>query len=444
MNSAYWAIVIGLLLTTLAIASSWMERLPLSMAMLYMAVGFAVGPAAWGLLDIDLHRHAQIIEHIAEIALLISLFSAGMKLGVPLLDRRWLLPFRLATIGMLATALLTTLLGMWWLHLPCAAALLLAAIVAPTDPVLAAGVQVADRTDRDRLRFSLTGEGGLNDATALPLLVLALDLLGPNPGDRWWLRWLLVDVFWSLAAGLVIGGVLGKCIGALVVHLRVKQQEAIGLDEFLALGLIALSYGSAMLLHASGFLAVFAAGIMLQHARKEPDAATLVHFLEGETRSREAAKKLATHPEHAGTFMMKAVRGFNEQLEHVGEVVVVLTVGALLACISVRADILVFAALLFLIIRPLSVWFSLWRAPVIADQRLLISWFGIRGIGSVYYLMLTVDRGLPSDILEPLIVAVLTTVTCSIIAHGVSVTPLMQSYTRQHPRWRRRESRHRR
>jgi NhaP-type Na+/H+ or K+/H+ antiporter len=438
MNIAHWAIVIGLLLTTLAIASSWMERLPLSMAMLYLAVGFAIGPAAWGLLDIDLHRHARIIEHLAEIALLISLFSAGMKLGVPLLDRRWLLPLRLATIGMLATVLLTALLGMWWLNLPLATALLLAAIVAPTDPVLAAGVQVADRTDRDRLRFSLTGEGGLNDATALPLLILALDLLGSASGDRWWLRWLLVDVGWSLAAGLVIGGVLGKCIGTLVVHLRVKQQEAVGLDEFLALGLIALSYGIAILAHASGFLAVFAAGIMLQHARKEPDAATLVDFLEGETRSREAAKKLATHPEHAGTFMMKAVRGFNEQLEHVGEVAVVLVVGALLAWVTLRTDILVFAGLLFFVIRPLSVWLSLWRAPVISAQRLLISWFGIRGIGSIYYLMLAVDRHLPPAQLELLIVAVLSTVACSIIAHGVSVTPLMRLYTRQHVRWRRR------
>jgi NhaP-type Na+/H+ or K+/H+ antiporter len=344
---------------------------------------------------------------------------------------------------MLATTLLTALLGVWWLHLPWAAALLLAAIMAPTDPVLAAGVQVADHSDRDRLRFSLTGEGGLNDATALPLLILALDLFGENPGERWWLHWLLVDVFWSLAAGLVIGGALGKCIGVLVVHLRVKQQEAIGLDEFLLLGLIALSYGIAIQVHASGFLAVFAAGIMLQHARKEPDAATLVHFLEGETRSHEAAKKLATHPEHAGAFMMKAVRGFNEQLEHVGEVVVVLAVGALLAYVSVRADVLVFAALLFFLVRPLAVWLSLWRAPLIADQRLLISWFGIRGIGSIYYLMLAIDHELPPGILEPLIIAVLTTVTCSIIVHGVSVTPLMRLYTRQHERWRRRERRQR-
>lgn len=440
MNIAHWAIVIGLLLTTLAIASSWMERLPLSMAMLYMAVGCAIGPQAWGLLQVELPRDAGIIEHLAAVALLVSLFSAGMKLGVPLLDRRWLLPFRLATIGMVATTLLAASLAMWCLHLPYATALLLGAILAPTDPVLAAGVQVSDRTDRDRLRFSLTGEGGLNDATALPFLILALDLLDVRPGELW-LRWLLVDVGWSLAAGLVIGGLLGKCIGALVVHLRVAQQEAIGLDEFLALGLIGLSYGVAEIAHASGFLAVFAAGIMLQHTRKEPDAGALVQFLEGETRGGDAAKKLATHPEHAGTFMMKAVRGFNEQLEHVGEVAIVLVVGGLLAYVSPRMEILVFVALLFFCIRPLSIWLSLWGAPVARDQRLLISWFGIRGIGSIYYLMVAIGHGLPPETDRILIGAVLTAITCSIIIHGISVTPLMRFYRHQHARWRGRDGR---
>lgn len=427
MNFSVWAIVIGLLLTTMAVASSWMERLPLSMAMLYLAVGVTIGPLGYALLDIDLYAHAKIIEHVAEAALLVSLFSAGMKLGVPLRDRRWLLPLRLATLGMLFTTALIATLAVYWLQLSLASALLLAAILAPTDPVLAAGVQVADRTDRDRLRFGLTGEGGLNDGTALPLLMLALLLFEGSGGD--WVHWLLVDVLWSLAAGIAIGGIFGKCLGKLVVHLRVKQQEAIGLDEFLALGLIALTYGVATIVHASGFLAVFAAGILLQQARNEPDAHTLVRFLEGETRSREAARKLATHPDHAGTFMMKAVRGFNEQLEHIGEVAVVLIVGALVTQAAWNLRIIVFIGAVFLLVRPLAIWLSLWRAPVAGDQRLLISWFGIRGIGSIYYVMFAIAQGLPRTTIEPLVAIIFSTIICSIIAHGISVTPLMQTYS---------------
>ncbi|HSB96189.1 MAG TPA: cation:proton antiporter [Spongiibacteraceae bacterium] len=428
MNYSYWAIVIGLLLIVTAISSSWMERLPLSTAMLYLAVGYAIGPAGINLLMVDLYRNAPLLEHITEASLLISLFSAGLKLGLPLADRRWLLPVRLATFGMLLTALFIAALSAAWLNLPYIGALLLAAILAPTDPVLAAGVQVADSSDRDRLRFSLTGEGGLNDGTALPLLILAFNLFTFDHTQAWAWHWLLVDVLWSLAAGIAIGGILGKCIGMLVVHLRVRQQEAIGLDEFLALGLIALAYGAATIAHASGFLAVFAAGTMLRHSRKEPTAETLVTFLEGETRGREAARKLATHPTHAATFMMKAVRGFNEQLEHIGEVAVVLIVGALLPAVSLNSKLAIFILLLFLVIRPLAMWLSLWRAPVSNDQRVLVSWFGIRGIGSIYYLLFAINHRLPASLLTPIAAIVLMTVTCSIIVHGISVTPFMQIY----------------
>jgi NhaP-type Na+/H+ or K+/H+ antiporter len=396
--------------------------------MLYLAVGYALGPAGMNLLAVDLYRHSNLLEHITEAALLISLFSAGLKLGLPLADRRWLLPIRLATGGMLLTALFIAALSATWLHLPYIGALLLAAILAPTDPVLAADVQVADSSDRDRLRFSLTGEGGLNDGTALPLLILAFNLFAFGNAQAWAWHWLFIDVLWSLTAGIAIGGILGKCIGMLVVHLRVRQQEAIGLDEFLALGLIALAYGIATIVHASGFLAVFAAGTMLRHSRKEPTAEALVTFLAGETRGPEAARKLATHPTHASTFMMKAVRGFNEQLEHIGEVIVVLIVGALLPAISLNSNLAIFIALLFLVIRPLAMWLSLWRAPIANDQRLLISWFGIRGIGSIYYLLFAINHGLPSSLLAPIITVVLMTVACSIIVHGISVTPFMQVY----------------
>jgi sodium/hydrogen antiporter len=438
MDFAYWAIVIGLLLTFIAISSSWMERLPLSAAMLYLAAGYAIGPAGGNLLSIDLFRHAAILEHITEAALLISLFSAALKLGPPLSDRRWLLPVRLATGGMLLSIVLIAALAMMLLDLSYAGALLLAAILAPTDPVLASGVQVADSSDRDRLRFSLTGEGGLNDATALPFLILSFELLSSTSTQSWWRHslwdWLWIDVVWSLTAGLLIGGLLGKCIGALVVHLRVRQQEAIGLDEFLALGLIALTYGIATVAHASGFLAVFAAGIMLRQSRREPNAETLITFLEAETSGRAAARKLATHPAHAGTFMMTAVRGFNEQLEHIGEVAVVLIVGALLSMASFTREIVVFIALVFFAVRPLAMWLSLWRAPIGNDQRLLISWFGIRGIGSIYYLLFAMNRDLPAPLIASIVSVVLTTVICSIIVHGISVTPFMRIYAKRRDR----------
>jgi NhaP-type Na+/H+ or K+/H+ antiporter len=162
------------------------------------------------------------------------------------------------TVGMI------TLVGAFLLHLPWGAAILLGAILAPTDPVLASDVQVATPGDRDRLRFSLTGEAGLNDGTAFPFVMLGLGLLGLHPLGACGWRWLAVDVGWAVLGGLAVGGVLGTLVGRLVLYLRRAHQEAVGRDDFLVLGLITLSYGSALLLHTYGFLAVFAAALALR------------------------------------------------------------------------------------------------------------------------------------------------------------------------------------
>ncbi len=122
--------------------------------------------------------HAALLERVVEVAVLISLFSVGLKLGLPLSNRHWLLPLRLAFVSMTRTVALIAAVGVLGLGLPVGSAILLGAILAPTDPVPASAVQVESSGDRDRLRFSLTGEGGLNDGTAFPFVMLGLGLLG--------------------------------------------------------------------------------------------------------------------------------------------------------------------------------------------------------------------------------------------------------------------------
>ena len=165
-----------------------------------------------------------------------------MSLGLS--DGRWLLPLRLAIVSMLVTVALIAGAGVAWLGLPLGAAILLGGILAPTDPVLASDVQVAEPTDRDRLRFALTGEAGLNDGTAFPFVLLGLGLLGLHDlGDSLW-RWLAVDVLWGVGIGIGIGAALGTLVGRFVLYLRRTHKEAVGLDNFLALGLIGLTYGA--------------------------------------------------------------------------------------------------------------------------------------------------------------------------------------------------------
>src|SRR6185295_18599699 len=194
------------------------------------------------------------------------------KMSVGLRDGRWLLPVRLATVSMVATVALIALVAFFGLGLPLGAAILLGGILAPTDPVLASDVQIGDPTDRDRLRFSLTGEAGLNDGSAFPFVLLGLGVLGLHDlGDSLW-RWFAIDVVWGVVAGIAIGAALGTLVGKLVLYLRRTHKEATGLDNFLALGLIGMSYGLASLAHGYGFLAVFAAGVALRRIEQRASA----------------------------------------------------------------------------------------------------------------------------------------------------------------------------
>lgn len=437
MTFAIWALIIGVLLIAMVLSGTLLSRLPLSTAMLYLAAGFALGPAGWAVLTPHPLDHAALLERVTEVAVLISLFSVGLKLGLPLSNRHWLLPLRLAFVSMTLTVALIAAAGVLVLGLPLGAAVLLGAILAPTDPVLASTVQVKSSGDRDRLRFSLTGEGGLNDGAAFPFVMLGLGLLGLHDLGAWGWRWLAVDVGWATAGGLLIGGALGALIGRLVVYLRTRHHESVGLDEFLALGLIALAYGVAVLCHAYGFLAVFAAGLALQRVKERSGirhaAAAAVAGL-ADVQSDGVPAAHATHTDHASAYMMQAVRGFNEQMERIGELAVVLVVGAMLPFTHLPISTTGFLALLFLAIRPVSVWLGLLGAPVSRDQRIMIAWFGIRGIGSVYYLMYAIHQGLPDPLADQIMAITLAAVTVSIMLHGISVRPMMHLYWRRKAR----------
>jgi len=424
---------------TRAAGGPLLRRLPVSASMFYLAVGYGLGSAGLGLMDPDPGKDTVILEVISKIAVLISLFSVGLNLGLPFSGHHWRLPLRLAFVSMTLTVGMVAAIAYFALGLPLGAAIVLGGILAPTDPVLASDVQVEEPGELDRLRFSLSGEGGLNDGAAFPFVMLGLGLLGLHElGAGGW-RWLAVDVLWALAGGLCIGGVLGTMIGWLVVYLRTHHQEAIGLDEFLALGLVALAYGVALLASAYGFLAVFAAGLALQrvkeHARKQKVTIAVANEVPSVgpagLQDKEAHLAVATHPNLAGAYLMQAVRGFNEQLERIAELVVVLIVGAMLPYTRVDWMTIGFLLLLFFVLRPLSVWFGLLGAAVSGDQRLLISWFGIRGIGSIYYLMFALNHGLAGSMATSAISITLTAVAASIIIHGISVTPLMAIYTRR-------------
>ncbi len=430
MPFSVWFVAAGLLLTLMALGKTTLARLPLSTSQLYLLVGVAIGPLGLGLLVIDPIEESEALERLSEIAVILSLFAAGLKLRTPLSDPHWRLPLRLATVSMTLTVAGVAALGVWGLGLPLGAAVLLGAVLAPTDPVLASDVQIEDLDDTDRLRFSLTGEAGFNDGAAFPFVMLGLGLLGLNELGAWGWRWVAVDVVWAVAGGLGIGAVLGMAVGRLVVHLRRVHKEAVGTDDFLALGLVALTYGVALLASTYAFLAVFAAGLALRAEERRETGEEPGEDVEA--MANEAEEEEVAVDEHvAPAYMASAVLGFAEQSERIGAVALVVLVGSFLHLAEWSSDALWFVPAVFLGVRPLAVWIGMGGSQTSGLQRELIAWFGIRGIGSVYYLMFAETHGLYDGFSERLLGLVLVTIAASIVLHGVSVTPLMQWYSRR-------------
>ena len=431
MTFAIWALIAGVIFTVMALSGTLLKRLPLSTSMLYLLVGFILGPAGFALLEPDPIADHRVLEIIAEAAVLVSLFAVGLKLTLPWSDPRWRAALQLATVSMLITVALLAALGVVLFDLPIGAAILLGAILAPTDPVLASDVQLSDPNDRDSVRFSLTGEGGLNDGAAFPFVMLGLALLGLRAPGFGYGRWIALDLVWPVAGGLAIGVLCGYAIGKLVLHLRTRHQEAVGLDEFLMLGLIGLSYGAAQIAATYGFLAVFAAGLALQRSQRTtvPTDAASATAKKVEAALSDGKKELATDPKLAGAYMTQAVRGFNEQLERIVEVAIVVIVGAMLTSIELPQNAVAYLLLLFFVGRPIAVWMGLVGLNMPRDQKLLIGWFGIRGIGSIYYLMYAMSQGLQAASAQLMTSIVLTAVAVSIVFHGISVTPLMNLYS---------------
>jgi len=441
MEFASWSIAVGVLLIVMALGSTVLARLPLSTSMLYLAAGLAVSPLWLNLMSPDPHEHTVLLERLTEVVVLVSLFTAGLKLSPGLGDRRWLLPLRLAFTSMTITVLGVAVAAHFALGWEWGVCILLGAILAPTDPVLASDVQVHRPGDRDRLRFALTGEGGLNDGTAFPFVMLGLGLMGLHEIGSYGWRWVVVDVLWAATVGPAVGALLGLAVGRLVLYLRREHKEAVGLDDFLAMGLIALSYGVAQVLHAYGFLAVFAAGVALRQLEQSQTPGESSRKAAAQARAdpdKTLADAIAVDPRHAPAFMAQAVLGFNEQLDRIGEAAVVITIGAMLWAVHWHNAAWWLVPLLLLVIRPVAVAVGLLGSASTSGQRWLTGWFGIRGVGSLYYLMYAVNHGVPASVADALITLTLSVVVTSIVVHGISVTPLMAAYEKATARRRRR------
>jgi sodium/hydrogen antiporter len=417
-----WFLLVGALLLAMGLSAPLLRRLPFTPAIVYLAVGLLVGPTALHLFHFNPLKEAALLEVLTEVAVLISLFSAGVKMPVPFTLARWRVPMLLATVSMAITVAAVALFAHYLLGLPIGAGVLLGAIVAPTDPVLATDVQSRHPGDRDQLRFNLTCEAGMNDGSAFPFVVLGLGLLGLHDIGDHGLRWLLVDVLWATAAAIVIGVVAGAGLARLSARLRQTSPEHRLMDDFLGLGLIGVVYGAAVLVQAWGFLAVFFAALALRQTELKAVGAAL------QPTQQPAPQDAPAEPEHLVSIGSLV---FKEHLERLSEVVLVLLVGGALFVSSWSWQAVSLALFVFVVARPLSVFAALAGRHTPLRMRSMMAWFGVRGIGSLYYLMYAIGHGLPEPLALTMVQMTLIVVTLSILLHGSSVKPLMDRFWRR-------------
>jgi NhaP-type Na+/H+ or K+/H+ antiporter len=442
MEFTGWLAFAGVLLLLMSLSSAFVRRLPISTSIIYLLAGIAISPALLNWLRIDFTESAPWLEKLTEVAVIISLFIGGLKLRLPLRDPAWRAAFVLAAPVMLVSIAGVAAFAHLVLQMDLATALLLGAVLAPTDPVLASAIAVNDANDHDRMRYGLSGEAGLNDGMAFPFVVFAL-LLAENNGQmgEWVGGWALHRLVWAVPAGLLIGYLLGRGIGLFAIRLRNQQRDTEAPTDFLALSLIALSYVAAETVGAWGFLAAFAAGVGLRHAEVKivneaphpahTQAESPLHHapaedLVGNTAGAEGEEALK-EPAMAAGVVVSETLSFGDTVERLMEVLLVLLVGITLAT-HWDARAIPLALVLFFVIRPLASRLLLALTPTNNAQRWLMGWFGIRGIGSLYYLAYALNHGASGAAAGDAVNLTLSIIAISIVLHGVSSTPLLRRY----------------
>ncbi|MEV5729159.1 cation:proton antiporter [Streptomyces pharetrae] len=377
----------------------------LSMPLVFLVGGIGVYLLPLPLPEIDPVDDRLVAEHLTEICVIIALMGAGLALNRPVGRRRWATTWRLLGVTMPLTVVCTALTAWWLLDWPPAAALLLAAVLAPTDPVLASEVRVGEPTedehDEDEVRFALTSEAGLNDGLAFPLTYAAV-ALAAAAGSGWsadWLgAWVLKDVAVKCGIGLLSGWLVGRLLGWLFFRarspvLRLSEHR----EGFVALGATFLAYGVTETLQGYGFLAVFVTACSIRAAERAHGFHNVLH-------------------------------DFVEQVERLFTAVLLFLLGAFVALgglASLTWQGAVTALVLLCVIRPLSGWAGLLGRRMRRRERWVVAAYGIRGIGSLYYLAYALGQHAFPVPARELWAVVTFTVLASVVLHGVTAGPVV-------------------
>lgn len=394
--------VLGLVLIGAAWLPHLLRRRLLTFPIVYVAFGYLAYSFSLELpfADADPRSYKVGTERLTELVVLIALTSGGLRIDTPMGWKRWNSTWRLLGIAMPLCIVAGVALGHALLGVSLASAFLIGALLAPTDPVLAADVQVGPpgTGKEDPVRLALTSEAGLNDGLAFPFVWLAIAMAGAAAGDFSWIgKWLWFDVVYRIAAGVGIGWGLGYLLMHLMFRVNASTRIAQTDDGIAALAITLLVYGVCEALHGYGFLAVFIAAASIRHYER-------------------------SHEFH------ETLNLFAEQCERLMMTVILLLFGAAIA--NGILDALTWQSALFgvifvLLVRPLAGMLAMLGSPLPWRERLAISGFGVRGVGSFYYLAFALNHAV-FPMPKFLWATVSFVVLLSIIVHGLTGTKIMQ------------------
>ena len=374
---------------------------PFSLPLVFLLVGFVVYQFPLGLPHPDPVAYRGVAEHLSELVIIIALMGAGLAIDRPVGLRSWGRTWRLLGVAMplsIAAIAATAGLALGW---PLAAAALIGAALAPTDPVLASDVQVgkpSQARNDDEVRVALTSEAGLNDGLAFPFVYAAI-ALATTSGASWLLDWVLVDLLYRIAVGVLVGWVIGRLLARLFFPARAPSRVRLSeyADGFAALAATFLAYGITELVSGYGFIAVFVTAITIRAAER-------------------------THGYHV------TLHRFIEQVERLLIAWVLLLFGGAIA-IGILEPLTWTGAIVgvvaLLIVRPGAAMLAQLGKPPGIREKGAVAFFGIRGIGSIFYLAYALGHGGFGVPAEQLWAVLSFVVLASVLLHGITATPAM-------------------
>jgi len=394
----YYLVAAGIITLLAAVIPNVFRKKWLTPPILYILIGIAIAFAGRDYTDFDIMMHSNTIRRVSEFVVIVALTNAGLKIKKPFSWQTWKYSFRLLVITMPLTILGAAYISWSFLGLAPAAAILFGAIISPTDPVLASDLQTSrpSKKDLSKIRLGLTSEAGLNDGLAFPFTYFAIFLAAKGLDYNEWIgEWFYIEVLYKIVVGGVIGFLAGWILYKLIFTITSENHHSRISRGILSLALTLVPYGLTELLGGYGFIAVFVAACAFSNSEVQ-----------------------VKH--------MDSLHDFTEEIEGIFVAFLFIFIGVYI-CASFNELIdmttIATALIVLFIVRPLSGWMALYKTDLSSFEKFALSFYGIRGVGSIFYLMYAfVKADFPNS--YELIHITTVVIVFSVLLHGISAALL--------------------